>query len=334
MKKLGLFFLCMVLCLSLLSVSALAAAPQVNYGSGSGEYWVMMEAGPFIEDGRTFLPVRYVAEAFGIFTTWDSYAGTVTLERGLTTVHLTIGSNILKRVTNGIESLVEMDVAPLLHNGRTCLPIRFVAEAFGLDVEWIADWNMFQQAAIITDGFKRAYLFIGDNVLFIAPGHFLRFYETDSLRFAYPVLPDRLDSADPYPNIPATEFIESSESLIAIRVPPNVWGGLGCTITVTFEPVDDRELESVINNIALQVHEELNHEYTAISGVPAIAYTFYIVYPAARAVSGAAFFHADMLIRFEVSVDMENISVSNLIEWGIAYATMWLGEMLPALTLR
>ena len=50
---------------------------------------------------------------------------------------LTIGSNVMDRELNGISTDIIMDVAPYIKEGRTMLPVRYVAEGLGFDVEWI-----------------------------------------------------------------------------------------------------------------------------------------------------------------------------------------------------
>lgn len=95
------------------------------------------DVAPFIQDNRTFVPVRIVAEALGCEnedTMWDPATQTVTLEREDLTITMTIGSNILT-VSTG-ETVVS-DVAPFIKDGRTVLPFRAIAEAFGADVEAI-----------------------------------------------------------------------------------------------------------------------------------------------------------------------------------------------------
>lgn len=94
-----------------------------------------MDAVPFVESGRTFVPVRYLALAMGVAERdilWDGKNRTVTLRLGNTAVRLTVGSRTL--YVNGRSR--GMDVAPVVRNGRTYLPARYVAEAFGYRVDW------------------------------------------------------------------------------------------------------------------------------------------------------------------------------------------------------
>lgn len=52
---------------------------------------------------------------------------------------LTIGSNNLEKTVNGVHTVTLMDVAAQIKNGRTMLPIRYVAEALGFNVAWIKE---------------------------------------------------------------------------------------------------------------------------------------------------------------------------------------------------
>jgi hypothetical protein len=47
-------------------------------------------------------------------------------------IELKIGQK--KALVNG--KTVELDVAPKIENGRTLVPIRFISEALGCDVDW------------------------------------------------------------------------------------------------------------------------------------------------------------------------------------------------------
>lgn len=94
-----------------------------------------MDVAAYVKDGRTYLPVRYVAYALGVDPAnvlWDDATQTVTLIKGTNAVQLTIGSKVLK--LNGIS--ITMDVAPELVSGRTMLPFRFIAQALGASVSW------------------------------------------------------------------------------------------------------------------------------------------------------------------------------------------------------
>ena len=89
---------------------------------------------PVLRNDRTLVPVRFVAEALGAQVEWDGEAEQVTITLGGRTVVMTIGKTAY--TINGAAH--EMDVAPAVEPGwdRTLVPIRFVAEALGMEVEW------------------------------------------------------------------------------------------------------------------------------------------------------------------------------------------------------
>lgn len=96
---------------------------------------VKMDVAPYIKDGRTFLPVRFAANAVGVSDAsiiWDGVARKVTVIKGDRVVQMTIGSNVL--LLNG--ATITMDAAPEIVAGRTMLPIRFLAQALGADIQW------------------------------------------------------------------------------------------------------------------------------------------------------------------------------------------------------
>lgn len=101
---------------------------------GSGQW---MDVAPYIRDGRTYMPIRYVAYAMGLTDAdiiWDEATRQVILTKESTRVTLIIGSRNI--YVNGTPT--RMDVAPEITNSRTCLPIAWVAQAFGSTAVWDA----------------------------------------------------------------------------------------------------------------------------------------------------------------------------------------------------
>lgn len=90
---------------------------------------------PFIdENDRTQIPIRAVAEMLDCTVGWDSETKTVTVTRwNGDVVSFIIGSDIM--TVNGEQ--LQMDTAAMLKGDRTYIPVRFVAEAVGYEVDWI-----------------------------------------------------------------------------------------------------------------------------------------------------------------------------------------------------
>jgi hypothetical protein len=100
-----------------------------------GEPVAFPDQGPVIADGRTLVPLRAVAESCGLTVDWNADTCTVVVADEETTVELTVDSPLI--AVNG--ALSEMDCVPQIVSGRTMLPIRYVLEAFGYQVDWDGD---------------------------------------------------------------------------------------------------------------------------------------------------------------------------------------------------
>ena len=98
---------------------------------------------PIIVDDRTLLPVRAVIEEMGGAVLWDSETQTVLLAYGGDIITLAI-DNSTAFLNDNAQTL---DTAPTIINDRTMLPIRFIAESFHFNVDWLQD----EQKVIITN---------------------------------------------------------------------------------------------------------------------------------------------------------------------------------------
>lgn len=84
----------------------------------------------FIYNGRTMVPIRFIAENFDFNVFWNN--GEVILKKDKNEIRLYIGKNEI--FVNG--NCVKIDSSPLLKDGRTFLPIRYISEALNLIVNW------------------------------------------------------------------------------------------------------------------------------------------------------------------------------------------------------
>ncbi len=123
-----------------LMIGSIADVKESVFTIGDSTYKVdgktyAMDTVSYTSGGRTFIPVRYLAYAIGIEEGnigWNPKTLMVTLTKGDRTVKLIIKSKYL--INNGVYTT--MDVAAATKNGRTVLPFRWVAEAFGAKVSW------------------------------------------------------------------------------------------------------------------------------------------------------------------------------------------------------
>jgi len=94
---------------------------------------VSTDTPPFIDaNNRTMVPVRFISEALGAAVAWDADARTVTVTKASTAVKLTIDSRQI--YVDGVATA--MDTAAIIRDGRTFVPVKYIAEALDLNVSW------------------------------------------------------------------------------------------------------------------------------------------------------------------------------------------------------
>jgi len=96
-----------------------------------------LEAPPMIYNSRTLVPIRVLVESIGGSIDWNASAQMVNISLGDTRLTLIVGSNVAL-LNNTLVSIDAADtkVVPKIVNGRTLLPLRFVAECLGFQVDW------------------------------------------------------------------------------------------------------------------------------------------------------------------------------------------------------
>jgi len=98
----------------------------------------VLDSPPIIKNSRTLVPIRAIVETMGGDIKWYPTDRRVDIQYKDQNISLWIGMNIAK--VNGKNTMIDPDnpnVVPEIINGRTMLPLRFVAEALGCQVEWI-----------------------------------------------------------------------------------------------------------------------------------------------------------------------------------------------------
>ncbi len=99
-----------------------------------------LDSPPVIKNGRTLLPIRAIVEALGGSVTWHENEKSIDIVLGNNHLILQIGNP--NAYVNGIQKFIDpsnLKVVPEIVNGRTMLPLRFVAESLGCDVQWNGD---------------------------------------------------------------------------------------------------------------------------------------------------------------------------------------------------
>lgn len=94
---------------------------------------IKLDTSPFIKNGRTYVPLRFISESIGGSVYWDGNEKKVMIT--LYDVSLTMWVNKTNYYVNSIPYV--MDSPPLLlPPGRVFVPIRVVSESLGASVSW------------------------------------------------------------------------------------------------------------------------------------------------------------------------------------------------------
>jgi hypothetical protein len=93
---------------------------------------LVMDVAPIIRDGRTLVPMRAIFESQGASVRWDPAEQSALAQKGSIVIQLWIGSD--QALVNGLP--VKLDVPPIIFEGRTMGPARFISESLGASVEW------------------------------------------------------------------------------------------------------------------------------------------------------------------------------------------------------
>lgn len=118
----------------LMSVSQSVGAVNVIMNSS---FLKFPDQEPLVVNGTTLVPLRAVAEALGLDITWDDPTDTVVVKKDNFFVELVIGSDKAK-TPGGVKTLSQ---CPVIINGRTMVPLRFIAEEMGLTVLWNQEYQ-------------------------------------------------------------------------------------------------------------------------------------------------------------------------------------------------
>lgn len=131
--------------LAILSVFVLALslntyAKQKTYLFVDGSH-IKADAEPFIENGRTLVPIRFISENLKNKVDWNSDEKKVTVtpeeEREISKIELIIGSDIAKLYDkDGNFKEEKLEVPAKITNSRTFVPVRFISETLGTEVNW------------------------------------------------------------------------------------------------------------------------------------------------------------------------------------------------------
>lgn len=115
-----------------LSATQGKSADSMPIGIYVNEKEIITDVQPFIQNGTTFVPVRAICNALGINNVmWNENQRTVTV-RDYNELQFTVGEKYA--YINGRKYILSAPAT--IVGGRTMIPVRLFAEAYGADVKW------------------------------------------------------------------------------------------------------------------------------------------------------------------------------------------------------
>jgi N-acetylmuramoyl-L-alanine amidase len=123
---------CLLLLMLLLPTLAAGAEAPLSIKLFMNDKQLKPDVSPQLIKGNTLVPVRIIAEELGAIVGWDDKERKVTVRKDDLNIELQI-DNPYAYVKGKKE---ELEVAPIIVNGSTLLPVRFIGEKLGTLFSW------------------------------------------------------------------------------------------------------------------------------------------------------------------------------------------------------
>lgn len=91
---------------------------------------------PIVSEGRTLVPLREICNAMGADVVWDAKTKSILLSKDGITNTLFINKKIANKQENGQTQTITLDIAPVIVNNVTYVPLRYISESFNIKVSW------------------------------------------------------------------------------------------------------------------------------------------------------------------------------------------------------
>ncbi|GGG13478.1 copper amine oxidase N-terminal domain-containing protein [Paenibacillus aceti] len=128
-----------ILASALLAISAISTSSFASFAA------VKLDNGK-LQNNRVLIPLRDVSQHLGARVEWESQDQLITIIKDDTTIQLRVNSNQVQ--VNEAEVMLDVP-AQLDHGGTTYVPLRFVSQTLGADVNW--DQKLKQAAIALED---------------------------------------------------------------------------------------------------------------------------------------------------------------------------------------
>lgn len=113
----------------------------------NGSPVIFTDAVPVVQNGRTLVPMRPIMERAGLTVDFDPAALTITAEKASLTVIMQIDSQSAEIFRDGSMETASLDEPARIIDGRTFVPVRFIADSLGIKV----NWNPYAREVVLID---------------------------------------------------------------------------------------------------------------------------------------------------------------------------------------
>lgn len=123
---------------------------------------IVFDASPFIERDRVLVPIRGILESLGYTVHWQEHTQSVLAMNADVTISMKINGDTA--TVNGYE--IPVDAPAKIKDGRTFVPLRFLAEYSGADVRWNGGTStvaLYSREVSTEDMMKRSVVYIQTN---------------------------------------------------------------------------------------------------------------------------------------------------------------------------
>jgi hypothetical protein len=127
----------------LMNTFGLATAAATSKDAGDiikiklNDKYLVTDTAPMIENGVTLVPVRLISEALGAAVNWNGQNRSIMIKtKDDAEILLSIGSPEATVSSKAGSRAERMGASPFLKDGRAMVPLRFIADQLGVNVNW------------------------------------------------------------------------------------------------------------------------------------------------------------------------------------------------------
>ena len=207
--------------------------------------FVVSDVNPYIENGRTLVPLRFVSDSLGYNVKWNGKNRTVTVSLDDTRIVYTINSTAVRVTTAGQTNTIHSDVPARIKDNRTFVPIRILSELSANPISWDKDRRVvilatdYMKGPITEEVVNNVGAQLADSINKDAGQYFSATYDAKTMQIFVTPVGERVEMYrelfKTYPNFTKSEqgTMIVKDLNFALRLSGNVYRQTGIAYAVT-----------------------------------------------------------------------------------------------------